>query len=104
MTSPDFESVKKRFTGLGEPHPTRDWLVLLGCAALVLVGMVVWSVWTFQRVVDGEVIDARAVAPMTQDDRVPSLLDRVRALYELRAAEAQKYGTGVYPYADPSQP
>lgn len=81
--------------------PARDWIVLLIVAAMVLVSIVVWNVWAFDTVSRGGVIGTPATSTPPLFDR--SSLDAVHAIFVNRAVEEEKYISGVYTFADPSQ-
>ncbi len=80
--------------------PVRDWFVLLTVFVLALASIIVWNVWTFDRVASGGVI-GRVELPTSAVFNQTSL-DTVRTIFENRASEEAKYRTGVYQYTDPS--
>lgn len=81
--------------------PIRDWLMLLTLAIIAFVGIVVWNVWAFDTVAGGGTIGAPTTkAPAAFN---PAALDKIRIIFENRAAEEAKYMTGVYSFTDPSQ-
>lgn len=99
--TPIIESFLKRLRAGIHPNPARDWTVLLILSAIILAGIVVWNAWIFDTVARGGVIGAPPVKKLPVFNR--ALLNDVRFIFETRAAEALKYRTGVYEYADPSQ-
>ncbi len=90
-------SLFKRSNG----NPMRDWLGLLTCSAIALVGIVVWNMWAFDTISQGGVIGT----PANSSPAVfsGSSLDTINTIFASRADEEAKYRTGVYNYADPSQ-
>jgi len=80
--------------------PGRDWLILVTCSTILLIGIIVWNVWAFDTVANGKVIGA---APAATPSFNQASLDAIRTVFEDRADEEAKYVTGVYRYADPSQ-
>ena len=87
------------------PHlpqdPVRDWLVVLTLAVLVFIVMVVWHLWTFSIIASGGTLGKGAVTTSPIFDR--SSLDTIHRVFSARDEEHDKYVTGVYRYADPSQ-
>jgi hypothetical protein len=82
--------------------PVRDWLALITLAAILLIGIIIWNVWTFETVANGgSLAGAPQAGTPTLFDR--SSLDSIHKVFEKRASEAAKYETGVYRYTDPSQ-
>jgi len=81
------------------PRPTRDWMLLLSLAALILVASAGWNVWTFVRVTSG---DVGAVEEAAVDGPDLTALERVRAAFQERAAEEARYRSD-YRFVDPSK-
>lgn len=81
-------------------NPTRDWFVILSLSSVALVGIVVWSIWTFDMVTKGGVIGSSTTSspPIFNE----SSLSVVQKVFADRAGEAEKYETGGYSYTDPS--
>jgi hypothetical protein len=80
-------------------NPVRDWLAMLTLSAILLASIIVWNIWTFDKIAAGE---GSAASPVTAVfDRAP--LDTLQKIFTIRAAEETKYVTGVYSYSDPSQ-
>ncbi len=85
----------------GEINPMRDWLVLITLFIIALAGVVVWDIWSFGVVTNGGTIGGtKTVSTQTLDQ---SSLNKINIIFSSRAAEENKYKTGVYRYADPSQ-
>lgn len=80
--------------------PARDWLLLLKLSMVVLVAIVAWNAWTFNRVANGGIIGGLPSGPPPVFSQAS--LDAINAVFTNRAAEESKYETGVYRYADPS--
>ena len=81
--------------------PVRDWFVLLAASMIALAGIIVWNAWIFDTIAEGGVIGT----PIGETPPIfsRSSLDRVRTVFENRAAEEARYRTGAYRFADPSQ-
>ena len=62
---------------------------------------IVWNAWIFDTIAEGGVIGT----PIGETPPIfsRSSLDRVRTVFEDRAAEEARYRTGAYRFADPSQ-
>jgi len=81
--------------------PARDWLLLLLGSVILLTGIIVWNAWAFDTVAGGGVIGTSPVrTPMVFNQ---SSLDAIRTVFTDRAVEEEKYTSGVYRFADPSQ-
>ncbi|MCX6786260.1 MAG: hypothetical protein NTU85_00315 [Candidatus Kaiserbacteria bacterium] len=85
----------------GVPNPQRDWFILLTISVMVLVGSIVWNVWTFETVAQGGIIGSIATSSPPIFSRAS--LDTIHTVFENRANEKAKYETGSYHFADPSQ-
>ena len=94
-------SLLKRLRYGSHINPTRDWLTLVTLAAIVLAGIVVWNAWAFDTVVSGGVIGTPATS--TPPVFSQASLDTIHTIFANRAAEEEKYTTGTYRFADPSQ-
>ena len=92
-------SLSKRFRYGSRVDPQRDWFALLTLLGLVLAALMVWNIWAFDTVANGGTIGATSTPPVFS----PSSLDAIQAIFTDRAAQEQKYQTGVYRFADPSQ-
>ena len=80
-------------------RPSRDWLVLLTLALLLLILSIGWNVWTFIRVTSGEVVGD--TAPSITGPNI-SILEQVREVFTARKAEEQRYFT-EYRFVDPNK-
>ena len=94
-------SFLKRLRAGAHQDPVRDWIAMLICSAIVLAGIIVWNVWVFDTVARGGIIGSGESSPSPAFNS--SFLDAIHPIFEKRAAEATKYETGIYRYADPSQ-
>ena len=81
--------------------PERDWIGLITLSAIVLTGIIIWNMWTFDIVANGGVIGSAATSSPTTFNR--SSMDAINDVFDKRAAEEIRYRTGVYHYSDPSQ-
>lgn len=81
--------------------PVRDWIWLLSAFLVAFACIVVWNAWAFDRIASGGVIGT--AVPTEASTFNPSTLDTIRKIFETRAAEEQKYKTGVYRFDDPSK-
>jgi len=82
-------------------NPVRDWLALVIFSAIAFAGIVVWHVWIFDTVANGGVIGSAATSTATLFSN--SSLDAINTVFKNRAVEEEKYETGIYRFADPSQ-
>lgn len=80
-------------------QPSRDWLLLLALALLVLVASVGWNVWTFVRITNGEVVGDHTPVVTAPD---VSNVERVRKVFLDRTAEQQRY-LNEYRFVDPNK-
>ena len=96
-----FGSILRRFRSGVREDPVRDWLVLLTLSTCVLIGIIIWNVWTFDTVAQGGSIGAAATTTPAVFN--PSSIDAINNVFQMRAVEDMKYVTGVYRYTDPSQ-
>ena len=78
-------------------RPSRDWLMLLTIALLLLVGSIAWNLWTFSEVTKGDPIGNEA-PPASTDTGV---IDSAARLFEERRAEEARYHS-EYRFVDPS--
>ena len=79
-------------------RPERDWLVLIGISLVLFAGSVIWNLWLFDRVVNGETIGTEAVPTRTRTVD----LGPVNALFESRAQEEARY-LNEYRFVDPAK-
>lgn len=96
-----FEAFSQRIRALSSVDPERDWLFLLISSTIVLSGIVVWNAWAFDTVASGGTIGSSATTVVPIFDQ--SSLETIHTIFAERAAEEEKYMSGVYRYADPSQ-
>jgi hypothetical protein len=85
----------------GATNPPRDWLVLITLSAIALACIVVWNAWAFDTVASGGIIGS--VATSSPPVFSSSSLDEINTVFTNRATEEEKYETGSYHFADPSQ-
>lgn len=67
----------------------------------MLIGIIVWNLWTFGTVIGGGTIGAPP--PSAPAAFNLSSLNTIRTMFADRALEEMKYETGIYSVADPSQ-
>jgi hypothetical protein len=79
--------------------PSRDWLILLTLAFLILIASIGWNVWAFVRITNGEVSGSTTTSTNGPDI---SIVEQVRGVFVERAAEEQRYRT-EYRFVDPSK-
>lgn len=85
---------------IGDRHkPSRDWLLLLALALIVLITSVGWNAWTFVRITNGEIVGDET--PTVTGPNVDSI-ERVREVFSERALEQQRYTT-EYRFVDPNK-
>lgn len=91
----------KRMRSTASFDPIRDWFILLTVSTLALIGIIIWNIWAFDTVAAGGTIGT----PATKTPAIfnNSSLDTIRSIFDKRAAEEEKYVTGAYRFADPSQ-
>ncbi len=76
----------------------RNWLLLLALVLVAFVGILVWGVATFNRVVDGQTLGGSV-----QTNGAPKetfSFEDIESIFTSRAEEAQKYQSSTY--TDPS--
>ncbi len=95
--------IKVMTRGSHAPRPERDWQLLLSIGGVALIIIFAWQWWVFERVVHGEFRDSGVEGTMQEGGRADTPEDQLQTFYEARALEEQKYTTGVYRLADPSQ-
>jgi len=83
------------------PNPSRDWLALVTLSLIVLASIIVWNAWAFETVASGGVIGPVAASSSAAFNSVS--IDAIQTIFTNRATEEEKYATGTYRYADPSQ-
>jgi len=91
----------KRLRAHAHQDPVRDWLVLIALSLAIFVGSIVWNVLAFNTLTNSIVANtpASGAASAFSD----TSLETIRTVFTNRAAEQEKYVTGVYHYTDPSQ-
>ena len=85
----------------GALNPVRDWLTISTVSLIALASIVVWNVWAFGTVAQGGTIGSVATSSTSTLNQFS--LDQINNIFSSRAAEENKYMSGVYIYADPSQ-
>jgi hypothetical protein len=81
--------------------PTRDWYVLLAVGAVLLLGVVLYNVWVFDKLASGQTLGTQTLTAPSLFNR--SSLDAIQKVFADRAAEEAKYLNGTYHFADPSR-
>lgn len=81
--------------------PVRDWIGVVTVSVFVLIGIVVWNAWAFETIASGGTLGKVATTP--SQPFTPSSLPAIQSLFTERSEEEDKYVTGVYRFADPSQ-
>jgi hypothetical protein len=99
-TSSPIRSFIKRLR-YGAINPARDWRVLITLSAIALAGIIIWNAWAFDTVASGGVIGS--VTTSSQPVFNSTSLDSIQTMFSNRATEEEKYETGTYRFADPSQ-
>lgn len=80
-------------------HPTRDWFIILGTAALLTGLSVGFNVWLYFSVTNSTVSTGTEAAVPAFDT---SVVDTVEKAYEARSEEAARY-QDTYRFVDPSR-
>ncbi|MBU6321072.1 MAG: hypothetical protein KGI78_03890 [Patescibacteria group bacterium] len=94
-----FSAVARRVSGF-TPRPERDWRVILSLGALLFAAILAWHLYLFTATLGSDrASSAGEVAPVA----TPSALETLPAFLAARTAEEEKYVTGSYQFADPSQ-
>jgi len=94
-------SFLKRLRRRSSPDPVRDWLILFTVSLILFAGLIVWNIWTFDIVANGNGMGASTSVPAPVFNRAS--LDAVHTIFMNRAAEKTKYDSGTYSFVDPSQ-
>ena len=100
MTLPPFITVLLRkfsHQGPSRPDPARDWTLLLSLALLMLLASLAWNTWFFLGA-----LQEPAPAPVPAQATDDSGIDTVRASFDERAAEGERYRS-EYRFIDPSK-
>lgn len=84
------------------PHlrPVRDWFMLLGVGAVLLIGILFYNVWVFNQLASGNTLGTQIVSTPSVFNR--SSLDAIQKVFADRASEETKYLNGTYHFVDPS--
>lgn len=77
-------------------NSSRDWFVLVGITAILLLASIGWNVWLFLRVTNGEAIGTAT----TQASLNPASIDSVNTLFQARANTETEYKNAHF--VDPS--
>lgn len=101
LHSVHLSSLTRRLRSGTHQDPVRDWILALIFFGIVLIAIVVWNAWAFDTVSRGGTIGVARKNPTSAFDSAS--IGAVHAVFEKRAAEEVKYGTGTYRFADPSQ-
>jgi len=96
-----FNQLLKRTRSLSSIDPARDWLFLLISSTLALSGIIIWNVRAFDTVASGGTIGTPSTSTEPIFDQTS--LETIHTIFQDRAAEEEKYTSGVYRYPDPSQ-
>lgn len=83
-----------------QPNPDRDWLLLLACTLIILIGLSMWNISVFDGVTNAEIEDNTATTTPAFDR---TSLDVVKRLFAERNAMQSLYLDGSYRFTDPSQ-
>ncbi len=97
-TSLSLKPILSRISYGSGVHPARDWSYLLLLAAILIAISIAWNMWLYQEVQEGATLGEEV--PATPVDIAP--IEAVRAVFEERKAEEQKYRT-EYRFVDPSR-
>jgi len=90
--------ILSRFSYGPDVHPARDWSYLLLLASILVAISIAWNFRLYQEVQEGATLGEEV--PATPVDIAP--IESVRAVFEERKAEEQKYRT-EYRFVDPSR-
>lgn len=90
-----------KYLRYGAINPVRDWLVLITLSTIALGGIIIWNAWAFGTVAGGGIIGSAATSSPQFFNNAS--LDAIHTIFDNRAAEEEKYMTGTYRFADPSQ-
>ena len=90
-------SLLSRFSYGKRIFASRDWLILIAAAALLLLGSATWNAWTFFKVLEGKPLGEPVLAPSLSPESVTG----AKELIEERAKEEARYRSD-YTLIDPS--
>ena len=96
-----FHNIKSHIAYGPHVRPVRDWFALLGIGMVLLVGILLYNVWMFDRLASGNVIGTQIISTPSLFNR--SSLDAIQKVFADRSAEETKYLNGTYTFSDPSQ-
>ncbi|MCI0597641.1 hypothetical protein L0Y34_01020 [Candidatus Parcubacteria bacterium] len=100
-TPTDFRSFTKLISGLsyGETiRPSRDWMVLLSIAGMLVLASLAWNAWFFLNVLTSD-FSTTGSAQETVNTRA---IEEAKALFSERAGEESRY-RNEYEFIDPSR-
>lgn len=80
--------------------PVRYWLILLAIALVILIGILMWGIGTFNRISIGQTLDD--ATKMATERKESVSLEEIETIFALRAEETKKYQRGTYTFTDPS--
>lgn len=81
--------------------PLRDWMIILVVAAVFLLGSIVWNIWLFLAVANGEILGTTPSVKSAGFNHAS--VEDVQTIFVKRVAEDAKYMDGTYRFVDPSQ-
>lgn len=79
-------------------NPSRDWMLLVSAATILLLASIGWNAWLFYRVTSGDAIGTANVSPPIN----PASIDSVNTLFQNRANTETEYKNAHF--VDPSTP
>ena len=82
-------------------NPLRDWLILLGISAVLMIGIIAWNVWAFSTVVSGGTISKTMSTPIAPVNL--SSLESIQKIFTARKEWQDMYLTGAHHFVDPSK-
>lgn len=101
MNTFSLQNISARIRYGEQIQPARDWFVLVTLGLLVFAALMVWNVWTFDRVVSGESLFAASSKTTSVVNQAS--LDSVHQVFSSRATEEARYANGLYTFTDPSK-
>lgn len=81
-------------------EPVRDWFMLLGVLGALVSVSVLWNIWLFVGVAEGDTIGN---APYEAPSLSGASADAVRRIFDVRSEEQKRY-ENEYRFVDPSRP
>jgi hypothetical protein len=88
------KNVSKR---LFSQNPERDWFLLFIVTLVLMVVSILWNMWFFAHIEEGSGVILQEGASLEAYSAT-----RVHEIFDMRAAEASRYGTD-YSFIDPSR-